>query len=158
MAVHAADCNPFESLRFEGEWRRYQQLALDAFETDRRHGRRHTHVVAPPGSGKTLMGLEMVRRLGRRALVLAPNSAIQEVWLKHVQRFRTDGRPAEALAAATPDAPLACLTYQSLCRLDDPGSALDELAETRWVAERAAATGETPEAVRAEATRWSGVR
>jgi superfamily II DNA or RNA helicase len=156
MSASAADGNRFESLRFEGEWRRYQQLALDAFEVDRRHGRRRTHVVAPPGSGKTLMGLEMVRRLGRRALVLAPNSAIQEVWLQGLGRFCADGRTTEGLAGATPDAPLACLTYQSLCRLDDPGSALDDMAEARWVAERAAATGETPEAVRAEAARWSG--
>ena len=102
------------------------------------------------------MGLEMVRRLGRRALVLAPNSAIQEVWLRGVARFSPDGGPAAGLAGATPDAALACLTYQSLCRLDDPGSALDELAEARWVSERAATTGETPERVRAEAARWSG--
>lgn len=33
--------------------RRYQELALEAFEADRAAGRRHTYVVAPPGSGKT---------------------------------------------------------------------------------------------------------
>jgi superfamily II DNA or RNA helicase len=154
--VPAADGNPFGSLRFEGEWRRYQQLALDAFELDRRQGRRRTHVVAPPGSGKTLIGLEMVRRLGQRAAVLAPNSAIQVVWFQAVGRFCADGGSAEALAGATPEAPLACLTYQSLCRLDDPGSALDELAEARWVAERVEATGETVEMVRADAVGWGG--
>jgi len=154
--VPSADGNPFESLGFGGEWRHYQRLALDAFELDRSHGRRRTHVVAPPGSGKTLMGIEMVRRLGRRAVVLAPNSAIQEVWFQGVARFCPDGAAAEALAGATPDAPLACLTYQSLCRLDDPGNTLDGLAEARWVAERAKTTGETPEAVRAEAAEWAG--
>ena len=69
-------------LAFTGEWRRYQSLALEAFERDIEHGRRCTHIVAPPGSGKTLLGLEIVRRLGRPALVLAPNTAIQGQWLR----------------------------------------------------------------------------
>ena len=51
------------SLSFGGTWRHYQALALDAFENDRRHRRRRTHIVAPPGSGKTLLGMEIVRRL-----------------------------------------------------------------------------------------------
>ncbi|MDQ5832245.1 MAG: hypothetical protein M3550_04205 [Actinomycetota bacterium] len=150
--MSGADDHPFAELRFDGKWRHYQQLALAAFERDRDAGRRHTHVVAPPGSGKTLMGIEMVRRIGRRAAVLAPNSAVQSVWLKGVSRFCADG----AVAAASPDAPLACLTYQSLCRLDDPGSALDALAEARWVAERARATGDPAQRVRAEAAGWTG--
>jgi superfamily II DNA or RNA helicase len=78
------DGHPLAMLRFQGEWRHYQRLALEAFERDREQGRRHTHVVAPPGSGKTLMGIEMVGRIGRRAVVLAPNSAVQSVWLTGV--------------------------------------------------------------------------
>jgi superfamily II DNA or RNA helicase len=69
-------------LAFRGRWRRYQETALEAFERDRRAGRRSTHVLAPPGSGKTLLGMEIVRRLGTRALVLCPNSAVQAQWLK----------------------------------------------------------------------------
>ncbi len=61
-------------LAFPHAWRRYQDLVLDAFEDDRRNGRRSTYVVAPPGSGKTLLGMEMVRRLGTRALVLASSA------------------------------------------------------------------------------------
>jgi len=53
-------------LGFQGEWRRYQELALDAFEQDRRQGRRRTHIVAPPGSGKTLLGMEIVRSVSSR--------------------------------------------------------------------------------------------
>jgi hypothetical protein len=131
-------------------------LALDAFELDRANGRKHTHVVAPPGSGKTLMGIEMVRRIGRRAAVLAPNSAVQSVWLSGVGRFCDREMTPDTVAGATPEAPLACLTYQSLCRLDDPASALDELAEKRWTADRVRATRQAAEQVRAEASRWSG--
>jgi len=75
------------ALAFDGTWRRYQALALDAFEDDRRHRRRRTHIVAPPGSGKTLLGMEIVRRLGTRALVLVPNTAVQEQWVRAAGRF-----------------------------------------------------------------------
>lgn len=64
-------------LAFGGTWRRYQALALEAFENDRLSGERRTHIMAPPGSGKTLLGMELVRRLGARALVLVPNMAVQ---------------------------------------------------------------------------------
>ena len=139
-------------LRFAGAWRHYQELALDAFEADRAAGRRSTHLVAPPGSGKTLLGFEILRRIGAPALVLAPNSAIQAQWVQAGAAF---GAPAGMVAAA-PGAAVACLTYQALARLDDPGAALRAAAEARWVAERAAATGEPAAEVAAEAARWTG--
>ena len=84
-------------LQFAGAWRHYQELALDAFEADRAAGRRSTHLVAPPGSGKTLLGFEILRRLGAPALVLAPNSAIQAQWVQAGAAF---GAPAGLVAAA----------------------------------------------------------
>src|SRR3954451_24238267 len=114
-----------ERLRFPGEWRRYQELALEAFEVDRHQGRRRTHIVAPPGSGKTLLGMEIVRRLGKRALVLVPNSAIQGQWLHGPSRWGSE----PGVSTADADAPIACLTYQALARLDDPAVALGGLAE-----------------------------
>jgi len=67
----------YDDLQFFGEWRPYQQAALAAFERDPRHGNLTTHIVAPPGSGKTLLGVELIRRVGKHALVLAPNQGIQ---------------------------------------------------------------------------------
>jgi Type III restriction enzyme, res subunit len=61
----------FDELEFGGEWRRYQKAAIAAFERNRAAGRRRTHIVAPPGSGKTLVGVELVRRVGRRARAAA---------------------------------------------------------------------------------------
>ena len=79
-----------EELAFTGEWRRYQRMAIEAFERDRKAGRTNTHIVAPPGSGKTLLGVELIRRIGKRALVLAPNSAIQMQWPRAVRQFTRD--------------------------------------------------------------------
>src|SRR5918997_1825168 len=141
-----------EELAFTGTWRRYQQLAIDAFERDRAAGRRRTHIVAPPGSGKTLVGVELVRRVGRRALVLAPNSAIQMQWPRAVRQFTGDTR----IAGTEPGFPIACLSYQSLAQLDDPDVALGRVAALRWATDRAAATGAEPEEVIREAERFEG--
>ena len=142
-------------LRFRGEWRRYQRFALEAFERDVAAGRTRTHLVAPPGSGKTLLGVELVRRLGRPALVLAPNTAIQAQWIRSVELFRGDG-DTEPVAGAEPGVPIACLSYQALSQLDDPGAVLGDLAAERWAAERASVTSEEPSVVARQAAGWTG--
>jgi superfamily II DNA or RNA helicase len=78
-----------QHLRFAKPWRPYQQRAIDEF--DKHLADRHFHLVAAPGSGKTVMGLEVVRRLARPALVLAPTLAIREQW---VRRLIDDFLPA----------------------------------------------------------------
>jgi superfamily II DNA or RNA helicase len=140
------------ALSFGGTWRHYQALALQAFDDDRSHGRRRTYIVAPPGSGKTLLGVEIVRQLGMRALVLVPNTAVQEQWLRTAREFGA----APGVAAADASAPIACLTYQALCQLDDPGEALAEAARRRWAADRAAAAGCTPAEAEQDALAWTG--
>ncbi|HWM12616.1 MAG TPA: DEAD/DEAH box helicase family protein [Solirubrobacteraceae bacterium] len=139
----------FDELSFGGEWRRYQKAAIAAFESDRANGHRRTHIVAPPGSGKTLVGVELVRRLGRRALVLTPNSAVQMQWPRAIRRF---GSPSDVSRTAGPEPayPIACMTYQSLCQLEDPEVALGRLATLRWAEQRATATGEDVEAIQRE--------
>ena len=105
------------------ELRHYQRLALDTFEGDRaRGGLRQTHIVAPPGSGKTVMGLEIARRIGAPAVVLCPTVAIQAQWAAH-----------------DAGVPLTALTYQAVCQTSDPEGALRAAAEARWEAEQVAA-------------------
>jgi superfamily II DNA or RNA helicase len=108
-------------------------------------------VVAPPGSGKTLLGVEVIRRLGAPALVLAPNTAVQAQWPRAVARFG-----GADVVSTSPGAFITCLTYQSLCRVDDPDGVLAEAAAHRWAVERAAALGEDPAAVAADAETWTG--
>ncbi|MBJ7519986.1 MAG: DEAD/DEAH box helicase family protein [Solirubrobacteraceae bacterium] len=142
-------------LHFTGTWRRYQELALEAFDRDVAAGRTRTHIVAPPGSGKTVLGLEIIARLGAPALVLAPTATIQAQWPKALGAFtHPDG--AMAVAGTEVGGQITCLTYQALCRLDDPGAGLRDLARTRWADERAAATHTTRDAVLAEAATWTG--
>ncbi|HEY7075350.1 MAG TPA: DEAD/DEAH box helicase family protein, partial [Solirubrobacteraceae bacterium] len=145
----------FEDLSFGGTWRRYQKAAVAAFDRDRAEGRRNTHIVAPPGSGKTLLGVELVRRVGRRALVLTPNSAVQMQWPRAVRQF---GAPSDVsrMAGPEPAFPIAVMTYQSLCQLEDPSAAIRQVAAARWATDRAAATGVEVEEAMAEGLSYEG--
>lgn len=51
---------------------------------DRHLENRHLHLVAPPGSGKTVLGLEVMLRVNKPTIILAPTLTIKEQWL---QRF-----------------------------------------------------------------------
>lgn len=73
----------FENLRFKGTFRDYQQRVLDRADSYIKDGK--INIVAAPGSGKTVLGLELIRRLGEPCLVLSPTTAIKRQW---GERFR----------------------------------------------------------------------
>jgi superfamily II DNA or RNA helicase len=62
--------------------RQHQVEALSAFEAARTAGSSRWWVTMPPGAGKTLVGTEAARSLGRRTVVLSPNTAIQGQWVR----------------------------------------------------------------------------
>jgi len=75
--------NPFgPDIQFRKSWRSYQQRVLAELESHLDDN--HLHVIAAPGSGKTVLGLEVMRRLNQPALILAPTVAIRDQW---VDRF-----------------------------------------------------------------------
>ena len=119
------------------------------------------HIVAPPGAGKTLLGLALAVANGRRALVLAPTTIVRAQWAEQARRFfrvpagappgATDGVLSDASSDApdeippvadAPPAPgrrgvhLTALTYQSLAVVDDSGP-WQEAARRRWIDELA---------------------
>ncbi|WP_328394436.1 DEAD/DEAH box helicase family protein [Nocardia sp. NBC_00416] len=119
------------------EWRTSQRhlLELCSHVTSDRW-----HLCAPPGAGKTLIGLELARQAGGRTLVLSPTAAIRDQWCAAVGLF---GAEPETFASTTLDRPaqLYSVTYQLL---GNPGAAERELraaARRRWVAEVAAQVG-----------------
>ena len=101
---------------FRQPFRPYQLRALDAFERARAAGDTRIYLTMPPGSGKTVTGLEIARRLGRPSLVLGPTSAIVGQWLAEWAAFE----PAVVPASASTDlaSPVTVLTYQSIAVLD----------------------------------------
>ncbi|MBC2931513.1 DEAD/DEAH box helicase family protein [Nocardioides sp. zg-1228] len=97
----------------------HQREALEALTrawADADHPR--AWVVLPPGAGKTRVGLEAVSGELRahpdtRAVVLAPNTAIQSQWIAEAQTLGLDASDDKSLLS-----PLTCLTYQSLAVFD----------------------------------------
>ena len=123
------------------------------------------HIVAPPGAGKTLLGLALAVANGRRALVLAPTTVVRAQWAEQARRFfrvpagappdASSDAPDGVLSDASSDAPdeippvadappprgrrgahLTALTYQSLAVVDDSGP-WQEAARRRWLDELA---------------------
>jgi len=110
-------CFP-DTFRFRHTWRPYQQRVLDEFE--RHLVDRHFHVAAAPGAGKTILGLEALRRLGQPALVLAPTTAIRDQWLQRLREafLQTDADPDWASGDLLQPAILTVSTYQGLHAAD----------------------------------------
>ena len=71
-----------KDIKFKYDWRRYQKRVLDELEGHLDDN--HLHIIAPPGSGKTVLGLEVALRLNNPTLIFAPTVAIRNQW---IQRF-----------------------------------------------------------------------
>lgn len=76
---------PFKDLKFCFSWRNYQEEFLKNFENHISDN--HLHVIAPPGSGKTILGIEILRRLNKKTLVLSPTLTIRNQWLERLHSF-----------------------------------------------------------------------
>ena len=75
----------FDRLEFNFPWRSYQAKLLKQFEQHILD--KHFHVIAPPGSGKTILGIEIIRKLDKKTLVLAPTLTIRNQWEDRLQSF-----------------------------------------------------------------------
>jgi len=103
------------AMRFSGEWRDYQARVLAEMDDYLDDGR--MHVVAAPGSGKTVLGLEAMRRLARPALVLSPSLTIRNQWAERLEPLflpsLDDHRQHISRDIAAP-AGMTIATYQAL--------------------------------------------
>ncbi len=68
----------FSNVKFKWTFRDYQQAVLDNSHKHLKDKR--IHIVAAPGSGKTILGLELVRRQNAPALVMSPSVTIRQQW------------------------------------------------------------------------------
>ena len=101
--------------QFKGTWRNYQARVLKNAGRYLRDGK--VHIVAAPGSGKTTLGIELMNRIGRPALVFAPTITIREQWVARIsEAFLKEGLNAsDYLSQDLKDLRLITIsTYQSL--------------------------------------------
>lgn len=99
MDMSAAEA--FPTIRFKGTLRPSQRDVVAIARKKLARNQKRLYIVAPPGSGKTILGLYLWAECIRRpALVLSPNSAIQAQWAARVEMFHVaGGRGGEAVYA-----------------------------------------------------------
>ena len=105
----------FEHLSFKGEWRAYQKRILEKSDSIMADG--HIHLVAAPGSGKTTLGIEFIRRNSKPALILVPTVTIRQQWVDRIREaFLDDASLADEMISQNLKQPktITVATYQAL--------------------------------------------
>ncbi len=141
----------FGNIRFSGTLRPSQSAATSIILPQLERGEKRLHIVAPPGSGKTILGLYVWADLVRKpALVLSPNSAIQAQWTARTSLFNLDSK--DKFISTDPKKPglLTSLTYQSITMPRHGGEGFDEIALQLWT-EKLIADGQADDHQSAEA-------
>jgi len=118
-------------LAFRFPFRKYQRLILAQVEAQTDHP---LHIVAPPGAGKTIVGLELIRRFDAPAVVFAPTSTIQMQWREKVGMFLEDASLLDQIVSLDPQrlAPINIYTYQLISTSAQAQEFERELARLRW--------------------------
>lgn len=106
-----------DSIKFKYSWRDYQARVISKAQQFADDG--HIHIVAAPGSGKTVLGLELMRRINLPTIILAPTIAIRNQWAERFTTLFMDNCEAEKLPEwlsldAKKPAKLTIITYQGL--------------------------------------------
>ena len=105
----------FSGVSFHGTFRDYQARVLQ--NANRHLADRKIHIVAAPGSGKTILGLELIRGLGKPAVVLSPSVIIRQQWGERFEgAFMPEGAKADDFVSYDLKTPslITSVTYQAL--------------------------------------------
>jgi superfamily II DNA or RNA helicase len=104
----------FENVEFKGTFRSYQQKILGGAEDYLSDGK--INIVAAPGSGKTVLGLELIRRLSKPCIVLSPTTTVRDQWGERFKEsFVKDGDDTGYVSFDLKNlADITSVTYQSL--------------------------------------------
>ena len=129
--------SPFPPIYFSGDLRPSQRDVAKIAREQLERGERRLHIVAPPGSGKTVVGLYLWAECVRvPALVLSPNSAIQAQWAARTSLFKRrddiDLTPAVSTLSKEPGL-LTSLTYQAVTMPAGASEELDARGLMAWM-------------------------
>ncbi len=140
---------------FQFPLRKYQQDIIDICNRKLADGEKQLHIVAPPGSGKTIIGLQIVSQFKCPTLVVCPNSTIQAQWAQKLELFF----PADFADVAVsqmvgshedrPPRPITIVTYQALSVPGREQEYVSELAQGEWLEEVSREQGTSPESASA---------
>ena len=80
----------FDGITFHGTFRSYQQRILD--DNQNYFIDNKLNIVAAPGSGKTILGLELIRRLNSPCIIFSPTTTIKNQWGERFADFFLDDK------------------------------------------------------------------
>ncbi len=139
--------NPIKSFKFQLEYRKHQKIVFDKFDNVlKKHQNKSFkfHVVSPPGSGKTIMGIEMGIRLGKPMLIVCPNTAIQGQWMDKFNLFIANGDTSlKSIINTDPNSIglINIFTYQVLSIPDSDDDSFERISESIWADSISSAQG-----------------
>ncbi len=125
----------FGNIGFSGKLRPSQVASSSIIHKQLESGEKELLIVAPPGSGKTVLGLYVWSDLVRLpTLVLSPNSAIQAQWIARAKElFNLDGQEENIGTDGKNPGILTSLTYQAVTMPKSGDENLDGSAMEIWV-------------------------
>src|SRR5271170_121116 len=133
--------HPLAQLSFRYPLRRYQKEIIELVNLKLERGERELHIVAPPGAGKTILGLQIISQFKCNSLILCPNTTIQSQWGQKLDLFlppELEGFGTSEIIGTHEDRPLkpvTLLTYQVLSTPGREQEYLEKLARDSWVTE-----------------------
>lgn len=139
--MNTEEANLLSELHFRYPLRKYQQEILELIKLKLEKGERQLHIVAPPGAGKTIMGLQLITELKAPAMVICPTTTIQAQWGQKLELFvppELEGFSLPSVIGTHEDKPLkpiTLLTYQVLSTPGREQEYLVKLAHDGWVEE-----------------------
>ncbi len=105
----------FDNINFKGTFRDYQKIVIE--NLDKYFDDEKINIVAAPGSGKTILGLELIRKLGSNCLVFSPTTTIRNQWGDRFEEmFLPKDEKAEDYVSFDLNKirPITSVTYQAL--------------------------------------------
>lgn len=134
----STESSPLEGLSFRFPLRRYQQEIIELTRLKLERGEKELHIVAPPGAGKTIIGLQLANQLKANTLIISPTTTIQGQWAEKLSLFIPPGEEDFDISYLIgthedkPLKPITLLTYQVLSTPARELEFLEKLAHKAW--------------------------
>ena len=138
---------PLANMQFRYPLRRYQKEILALVDIKLERGERELHIVAPPGAGKTIIGLQIISQFKCPSLIISPNTVIQSQWRQKAELFVPPDEVLDTMPHLigthedNPPKPITLLTYQVLSTPASEQPYIEKLAHDALIAEMAKARG-----------------
>lgn len=127
----------FSQMQFIYPWRKYQSIILEKFTAEALRKQNKVHIVSPPGSGKTIVGIELIKRLDQPAVIFSPTSTIQLQWKEKTKLFFTSELQPHVTDLVSKDPKnlklINTFTYQLVSSPSENQDFIEEVAKQKWI-------------------------